>query len=185
MKNAIILHGKSSQTKYYDPAFDSPSNASWLPWIQKQLLMADILTQTPEMPMPWKPDYAAWSKEFERYSITSETILVGHSCGAGFLVRWLSEHKDVYVGTVVLVAPWIDPDRTGGTDDFFEFTFDPQVPERTAKTIIFNSSNDFPGAQISAKMIKEAVPGVSSREFEYGHFTHITEFIELREELLH
>ena len=184
MKNAIILHGKANQTKYFDPAFDSPSNASWLPWIQKQLLITNILAQTPEMPTPWKPEYPAWSKEFERFDITSQTILVGHSFGAGFLLRWLCKHKDIRVEKVVLVAPWIDPDRTGGTGDFFDFTFDAQLTERTAKIVIFNSSDDFLGAQISAKMIKEAIPGVSSREFKYGHFTEMTEFVELRDELL-
>ena len=185
MQHAIILHGKASKTKYFDPAFASPSNASWLPWIQKQLLMHGILTQTPEMPFPWRPDYSAWSKEFERLSIAPDTMLVAHSCGAGFLVRWLSEHSNVHVGKVVLIAPWIDPDRTGGTGNFFDFTFDPQLTERTSKTIIFNSSNDFHGALLSAKMIAEAIPDVVSREFKnHGHFTEIIEFIELREELL-
>jgi predicted alpha/beta hydrolase family esterase len=185
MQNAIILHGKANQTKYYDPAFDSPSNASWLPWLQKQLLMRDILAQTPEMPLPWKPEYSAWSKELERFSITPETILVAHSCGAGFLVRWLSEHSDVRVGKVVLVAPWIDPDRTGGTGEFFDFTFDSRLPERTAQTTIFVSKDDFDGVHISTKMIREAIPGVGYREFDtYGHFTQVTEFLELRDELL-
>jgi len=185
MQNAIILHGKANHTKYYDSAFASPSNASWFPWIQKQLLMMEILAQTPEMPTPWKPEYSTWSREFERFSITPETILVGHSFGAGFLVRWLSEHNNIRVGKVVLVAPWVDPDRTGGSGDFFDFAFDSSLPERTAKTIIFDSNDDFPGAQISAKMIREAIPGVSYREFDkYGHFTQITEFLELRDELL-
>ena len=185
MQNAIILHGKANQTKYYDPAFASPSNASWLPWLQKQLLMRDILAQTPEMPSPWKPEYLTWSNEFERYSITSQTILAGHSCGAGFLVRWLSEHSDVRVGKVVLVAPWLDPDRTGDSGDFFDFAFDPHLAERSANLTIFNSTDDFPNAQISAQMIKKAIPDISIRDFnKYGHFTQITEFPELREELL-
>jgi predicted alpha/beta hydrolase family esterase len=147
--------------------------------------MADILAQTPEMPMPWKPDYSAWSSEFERFNVTPETMLVGHSCGAGFLVRWLSEHKDVHVGTVVLVAPWVDPNRTGGTDDFFDFTFDSRLPERTAKLIIFASTDDFGGVQASTKMIREAIPGIGYREFDkHGHFMQMTEFLELRDELL-
>lgn len=185
MQTAIILHGKANKTKYFDPTFASPSNASWLPWLQKQLLMHDILAQTPEMPTPWKPEYSMWSKEFERYSITPETILVAHSCGAGFLLRWLSEHSDVHVGKVVLIAPWIDPDKTGEMGEFFDFTLDSQLSDRTAKIIIFNSSDDFPGAQLSAKMIAEAIPGIGGKEFKnHGHFTEITEFLELREELL-
>jgi hypothetical protein len=185
MQNAIILHGKANRTKYYDPAFDSPSNASWLPWLQKQLLMHDILAQTPEMPSPWRPVYSAWSKELERFDITPKTMLIAHSCGAGFLVRWLSEHSDTRVGKVVLVAPWLDPDRTGGTDDFFDFACDPHIPERAAKVIIFVSQDDFDGVHISTKMLREAIPGVGHREFnDYGHFMQLAEFTELRDELL-
>jgi predicted alpha/beta hydrolase family esterase len=185
MKTAIILHGKANKAKYFDPTFDSPSNACWLPWIQKQLLMNDIVAQTPEIPFPWKPEYALWQQEFERFDITPETILVGHSCGAGFLVRWLSEHSEVRVGKVILIAPWIDPDRTGDTGNFFDFTFDPQLSTRTEKMIVYNSNDDFPNAQISAKMITDAIPGAVLRNFEkYGHFTEITEFLDLREELL-
>jgi alpha-beta hydrolase superfamily lysophospholipase len=40
--------------------------------------------------------------EFERYDIFPETDLVGHSCGGGFFVRWLSKHLEVKVGNVVL-----------------------------------------------------------------------------------
>lgn len=184
MRTAIILHGKASKTKYFDPAFVSPSNASWFPWLQKQLLMRGILAQTPEMPKPWNPDYTSWSRELERFDITSDTIIVAHSCGAGFLVRWLCEHKDVYVGKVMLVAPWIDPDRSGGTGDLFEFEFKADLPERTAGVYIFNSIDDFPGAQISAKMIADAIPSTQTRDFEYGHFTEITEFNELLDVLV-
>lgn len=184
MKTAIILHGKANKDKYFDPAFDSPSNACWLPWLQKQLLMNGVVAQTPEIPSPWKPDYDLWKKEFERFDITPETILVGHSCGAGFLVRWLSEQSDVRVGKVVLIAPWIDPDRTGDTGDFFDFDFDPKLAERAVTITIFNSTDDFPNAQISAKMIADAIPGVITQDFTYGHFTEITEFVELRDELL-
>jgi len=186
MQTAIILHGKANELKYLDPTFASPSNASWFPWLQKQLLMNGVLAQTPEMPTPWKPEYSAWSKELERFDVTPETTLVAHSFGAGFLVRWLSEHSDVRVGKVVLLAPWIDPDRTGSTDDIFDFTFDPSLPERTAKTVIFVSKDDFDGVHISTKMIREAIPSIGYREFEeHGHFTEITEFPELLEELLH
>lgn len=185
MKSAIILHGKASQTKYFDPAYASPSNACWFPWLQKQLLMHEILAQTPEMPQPWNPEYLAWSTEFERLNITSNTMLIAHSCGAGFLVRWLSEHSDVRVGKVVLVAPWIDPDRTGQTGSFFNFTFDSKLSKRTAGVIIYTSNNDFPGAQTSAKIIAEAIPNAVTQNFEnYGHFVDMTEFAELRDELL-
>jgi len=84
MKNAILLHGKPSKKEYLNSNTRSPSNNHWFPWLQKQLLVRDIIAQTPELPNPWRPKYPKWKKEFERYDVTSETLLVGHSCGGGF-----------------------------------------------------------------------------------------------------
>ncbi len=100
-----------SRDEYYDPKRASQSNEHWLPWLQRQLLLQDILAYTPEMPKSYDPDWPVWVREFERYDIGPETILVGHSCGAGFLVKYLSLHPELTVGKVVLVAPWMDPDH--------------------------------------------------------------------------
>lgn len=134
MKNAVILHGKPSKELFYDPSFPSTSNYYWLPWLQKQLVLRDISAATPEVPNAWIPDYPVWKREFERYDITPETILVGHSCGAGFLLRWLSEHSDVLVEKVVLAAPWLNPNNREHSKDFFEFTLDKNLAKRRVNT---------------------------------------------------
>lgn len=172
MKNAVILHGMPDpgDQEYYNVKLPSASNAHWLPWLQKQLMVRDIAAQTPEIPNSWKPEYETWRKEFERYDITPDTILVGHSCGGGFILRWLSKHKDVKVGKVVLVAPWIDPEKRD-TTDFFDFELDPNLQDRTASLTIFASDNDSASVQKSVEIIREALPNATYREFHnYGHF---------------
>ena len=170
MKNAIIVHGRPDKEEYYDTKFPSASNSHWLPWLQKQLLVHDITAYTPEIPHCFNPQYDVWQKEFERYDITPETILVGHSCGGGFLIRWLSEHKKVKVGKVVLVAPWLDPDREG-TTDFFDFTIDPDLVKRTKQLTIFHSDNDDESIQKTVRILKSKLKGFAYREFHnYGHF---------------
>lgn len=109
MKTAIILHGMPSKKEYYNPSSKAQSNKHWFPWIQRQLILRDILAQTPELPEPYEPVYEKWCSIFDQFKIDEETILIGHSCGAGFLVRWLSEHK-VNVSKVILVAPFLDPE---------------------------------------------------------------------------
>lgn len=188
MKNAIILHGMLSRKEYYRDKYPSGSNSHWLPWLQKQLIMRDIAAQTPEIPYAFAPNYAVWRKEFERYDITPETILVGHSCGGGFIVRWLSEHLEARVGKVVLVAPWIDPDRTE-TTDFFDFILDPNVAKRTTSLTIFNSDNDYESVQKTVQILRDTTKDIHYREFhEYGHFCrkHLgcEEFPELLEEIV-
>lgn len=170
MQNAIIIHGMPSKEEYYSERYPSASNFQWLPWLQKQLLIKDIEAVTPEMPHAYLPDYEIWKKEFERYDILEDTILVGHSCGGGFLVRWLSEHKDAKVGKVILVAPWIDPDHSH-QNGFFDFTIDPDLAKRAKELVVFNSTDDDAEIQKSVSEIREKVVGVKYVEFEnQGHF---------------
>ena len=171
-----------------NPDTKSPSNDHWFPWLQKHLLIRGILTQTPEIPSPWKPEYPLWKKEFERYDVTPETILVGHSCGGGFLVRWLSETK-IKVGKLVLVAPWLDPFRDEGTGTFFDFSIDPKLTDRIDKITIFNSDDDHKSVHESVKMIRDKVNNIRYQEYHnYGHFClndlKTEKFPELLDEIL-
>jgi predicted alpha/beta hydrolase family esterase len=186
MKTAILLHGKPDKEEYYDALTPSPSNNDWFPWLQKQLLLKDIPSQTPEIPNAWKPEYSTWQREFERYDLTEETILVGHSCGAGFLVRWLSEHKDVKAGKVVLVAPSLGLDWED--DSFFKFAIDPDLKSRTNDLIIFGSDNDRLGIKQALQVLQSTVKDIRYKEFSnYGHFcisdTGLKEFPELLAEI--
>ena len=189
MKNAIIVHGKPGKEEYYSDEYPSPSNFAWIPWLQKQLIIHDIKADTPEMPMAFEPQYELWRAEFERFDITPQTILVGHSCGGGFLVRWLSEHKDMQVGTVVLVSPWVDPEKENKYDFFRNFEIDPNFPARCDKVIAYTSDNDFVHCKESVELIKQIAPDIMVREFEgMGHFIPMhmgkDEFPELLEEIL-
>jgi uncharacterized protein len=188
MQNAIIIHGKPGKKEYYDPQFPSASNYHWIPWLQKQLLIHDIAAHTPEIPHAFEPHYPTWKKEFERFELTPDTLLIGHSCGGGFLIRWLSEHKDIIVGKVVLVAPWIDPARED-TTDFFEFEIDPNLLKRTKSLKIFHSDNDMESIQKTVQILKDKIIDLPVQDFHnYGHFTHndmkTSDFPELLKELL-
>jgi predicted alpha/beta hydrolase family esterase len=172
--NALILHGKPGKAEFYDPAVPSPSNHHWLPWLAKQLIVRNIPAHTPEMPLAYAPDYPTWRRELERHDITPRTLFAAHSCGAGFLLRWLSEHPDVTVGRVVLVAPWLDP--TGRqAPGFFDFTLDRRVVTRTGGLTLFHSDDDFDDIQVSVGTIRDSLAGLRYREFHgYGHFARTT-----------
>ena len=103
--NAIILHGQPGSEEYYDLDRPSMSNAHWIPWLQAQLLKKDIPAATPEVPNAYKPEWELWKKEVERFDINADTLIVGHSRGCDFWLKYLSENKDLKVGKVVLVAP--------------------------------------------------------------------------------
>jgi predicted alpha/beta hydrolase family esterase len=192
MKTAIIIHGMPSKEDYFNPKGDSQSNCHWLPWIQKQLTDRSILAQTPEMPEPYEPNYQKWKSVFEQFRINEETILIGHSCGGGFLVRWLSENN-VKVGKVFLVAPWIgfDPNDawTKLTGDFFIFDIDSELVKKTNGVTIFVSSDDDKEILTVADVLKKNIKGCLVQEFsDKGHFTYgdmrTREFPELLQEIV-
>jgi predicted alpha/beta hydrolase family esterase len=187
MSTAIILHGKPSKERFYDATFPSTSNYYWLPWLQKQLVVRDIPTATPEVPNNWRPDYAVWLKEFERYDVTEETILVGHSCGAGFLLRWLSEHPEVRTAKVVLAAPWLNPKNEEETADFFAFELDSDLVARTQGLSVMYSDDDYQNILDTVAVLKEKLPAAKYTKLSgYGHFydDRRMQFPELLEEIL-
>ncbi len=109
MTNVIILHGKPDDYEYFNP--DSPTNSQshWVPWLHKQCQINNIRSHTPEVYRAFEATYEDWAEEFERYPITPETIVVTHSCGGGFLFRYLSENKNVRLKKWIAVALWLDP----------------------------------------------------------------------------
>jgi len=188
MKSAVILHGMPSKEEYFGPQEKSPSNNHWLPWIQHQLLLNGVLAQIPELPEPYEPDYAKWCSVFEQFQINENTILVGHSCGGGFLVRWLSENK-IKAGKVALVAPWINPASSRPKPGFFDFKIDEDLAERTGGICLFISSDDDKEELDTAKLLKEKIRGLRVKEFtDRGHFVlrdmGTEEFPELKDFLL-
>lgn len=180
--NAIIIHGKPSRATYYATDKPSPSNDGWLPWLQKQLLAKDIPTETPEMFRSFQPDYQLWSATFERQTIDSETLLVGHSVGGGFLVQYLSEHPDIVVKHVFLVAPTFgdalvaEPQHKYHPDErpingFFDFKPDPKLLTRIRTADLIFSDNDSVRVDTTVRLLREIYPNMPAHEFSgYGHF---------------
>lgn len=190
MKTAIILHGRPSKEEYYSDKYPSASNSHWLPWLQKQLLIQDIAAYTPEVPHCYDLDYETWCKEFERYEITPDTTLIGHSCGGGFIVRWLGEHPEVKVDKVFLVAPGAPAvDADWSRFSFFDFTINPNLARQAQRITIFSSDNDSPGIMESVQKYRAEIKNVQYQEFKgYGHFTlkrmETDAFPELLEEIV-
>lgn len=186
MKNAILIPGRPDKDEHYDPARPSNSEDHWFSWLKRQLILQDIHAVAIEPPFPFRPRYHEWKKEFERFDLTPQTILVGHSCGGGFLVRYLSEHKDLRVGRVALVAPWMNPadNPISDTADFFKFAIDPSFPTRATSVTVFYSSDDHASVLKTIDILRSKVHGLQFKEYaDKGHFTlndlKTTEFPEL------
>ncbi len=184
MKKAIILHGMSDSKEEYD---GHESGHHWLPWLKTELEKQGYEAFTPELPEPYHPVYETWRGVFEEYVLDKDTVLVGHSCGAGFLVRYLSENN-VQVGKVVLVAPYLDPDGDH-IPEFFDFPIKRNLVAQTKGMTMFISTDDDEDIQESVRIIERECDGIEKRVFEgMGHFTFgemgTREFPELLNEIL-
>ncbi len=188
MNQVILIHGAPEDEREYYEYPDSPSNAHWFPWIQKELCKHEVISVAPEMPKPYDPFYEDWVKVFEQFKISNETTVIGHSCGAGFLLRYFSEHSNLVVKKIILVAPWIDPEPKELSTDFFGFTFDSDLSKRISLSI-FTSTDDYDPCIKSLAIIEKELPNVNYHRFtDKGHFVDSSlgtkAFPELLEEIL-
>ena len=172
MKQVIIIHGcpydaekaMNPETRTYDK--------HWMPWTREKLIEKGIKTETPLMPSPWAPNYEKFKEEFEKCEITEDTILVGHSCGCAFLVRWLGETKQK-VAKLILVAPWkISQESKNGLDiDFYEYMIDKTIKDRVGKIIMFTSDNEEDDGKKSLEIYRKALGGEIIELKGHGHYT--------------
>jgi predicted alpha/beta hydrolase family esterase len=187
MNQVILIHGMPDKEEYYDDQYPSLSNAQWFPWLQKELCKKDILSQAPEMPRPYEPKYQEWLKTFEQFELSNESIVIGHSYGGGFSLRYFSEKPKIIPKKIILVAPWIDPEEPHLTEDLFLFQIDTELSTKT-ELIIFYSLDDEECAK-SFEIIKEKLPNANYKIFtNKGHFVDSSlgskTFPELLEEVL-
>ncbi|OGV89557.1 hypothetical protein A2Z41_01190, partial [Microgenomates group bacterium RBG_19FT_COMBO_39_10] len=129
-----------------------------------------IKTQTPLMPNPWYPDYQAFKKKFERSEVTNDSILIGHSCGCAFLVRWLGETKRK-IKKLILVAPWKIPD----SDDrfkklFYEYPIDKKIKERVKEIVMFTADNEEEDGKKSLRIFHQSLGGKIIELKSRGHY---------------
>lgn len=146
MKKAIIIHGWTKFEDWKQLDRPSPSNEVFIPWLSKQLIVREIHPIAIEMPNSYAPNYEIWKKELERFELDEETILVGWSCGGGFLLRYLSENN-IRVRKLVLLSPWIgtfdnDIDKYEFDESFFDFNLSENIYERVLEDIILLEAED-------------------------------------------
>jgi len=169
--NCIIIHGCASniekarnpQTRTYDK--------HWIPWTKKELLLKGIKTETPLMPDPWEPDYKKFKREFEKYKVTENTILIGHSCGCAFLVRWLGETK-IKINKLILIAPWKIPEKDDNlSKEFYGYVIDNSITSRIKEIVMFTSDDEEDDGKKSLQIFHRSLGGKVIELKGRGHYT--------------
>lgn len=170
-KRVYIIHGcPSASEKAMNPKTRT-YDKHWIPWLKKELEAKGVKVETPLMPSPWKPNYEKFKNEFDKYETDEDTILIGHSCGSAFLVRWLGDTKRE-VSKLILVAPWkIQDKKDKFRKEFYEYQIDETIKNRVGKIIMFTSDNEEDGGKKSLSIFHQALGGKIIELKGRGHYT--------------
>ncbi len=169
MKNCIIVHGSNSSEKSSKEG--KPENLRhWKPWLKKKLEENRIQTSNDLYPEDWLPDYDKWKNVFEKNNINENTILVGHSAGTAFILRWLSESKQK-VDKVILIAPSIvKTEKYKRLSKLKDFEYDSNLKKLFNEIVVFYSDDDNEHIIESAKQIHSKLGGKLILLKGRGHF---------------
>jgi uncharacterized protein len=137
MKHTVfIIHG-----------FGGSSQSGWRPWLQHQLEDKGYTVRNLQMPNADEPVLSEWLEFFEQHhDELTGSILVGHSLGASFILRFL-ERADISVDAAYLVAgpiqkvgiAQIDPHIHGFLDASFDWG---AIQNHCEHIEVFHSDND-------------------------------------------
>ena len=187
MKQIVIIHGGdsfSTNDAYlsYLKNFKIESvdyfkrHKGWKDTLETEL-GANIEVLTPRMPNANNAKYEEWKIWFEKLIpfLTDGVLLVGHSLGGIFLVKYLSEnHLPVHIDGVFLVAAPYGAD----TDECGEFVAPTSLSLLTeqAKRIFLYQSEDDPIVPFTElEKYRRALPNAEARIFKNrGHFNQET-----------
>jgi len=188
--NVIIVHGCPFNVKKAMDEKTRTYDKHWIPWVKKQLEEKDIKVFTPLMPKSWEPSYEDWKNEFNKLPVNENSILIGHSCGGAFLVRWLGETKKK-VKKLIFVSPSVvldDELKSLKLKELYDFEINEEVKANVEEIIAFVSDNDKKRIEDSADLL---VKKLSVRLIEVkgcGHFIEkhmgTKEFPELLDEII-
>jgi uncharacterized protein len=187
-RNCIIIHGCPSNVEKTMHPETRTYDKHWIPWTKEMLTMLGVPTETPLMPEPWDPSYERFKAEFAKQQVDENTILIGHSCGTTFLLRWLGESKQK-VAKLILVAPWAIADKDDDARrEFYEHPIDPTIKDRVGEIVMFTADDEDLDGKKSLEIIHDVIGGKVVELRGRGHYTMgdmgTTEFPELLEELI-
>ena len=115
MKTAFIIHGFNGDTTY-----------TFGPYLKVELEKRGYNVIMPNFPIRSEATYLGWSSILNNYKklFDSDTIIVCHSIGNPFIVRYISENKlkaKLYISVAGFCKLFIVPDRDDLTNAFIDF----------------------------------------------------------------
>lgn len=172
--NIVFCHGIIPPNEKWEDKVYSP-NKGWKDWLQFMVEAEhDVIMQIPKFPHAAMPlmKYDEWAEIMDHQQINSDTVLLGHSAGGGFILKYLSLNPHLRPKQIILVAPWIDAGGAAPFGFYKDFQIDAKLFDRAADGIdLMISDNDIQEMQNSANKIIMDIPKIRVHKFHgFGHF---------------
>jgi len=181
MPVCFIFHG----------AYGSPEE-NWIPWLKHWLEKSGQKVYAPLFPTPRGQYLSNWMSVFDSYEkfVDSETVFVGHSVGATFILSVL-EMAETKIRAAFLVSGFAGPLGNEKFDklnkSFAEKSFDwERIRDSCRKFVIFHSDNDPHVPLEKAEFLKKKLRGELVLIKGGGHFNRqsgYTKFPELANQI--
>lgn len=194
--DVIVIHGGETFDTYDAymqtistwkfETLDDLESTSWKKALRKQL-PPGFRVFLPEMPNKYNAKYREWEMWFDKISplLTKETILVGHSLGGIFLIKYLATHEmSANVIKTILVSAPFDSTDIGTLADFVLDNINKErVLQNTGELHVFHSDDDMVVPYTHSQKYAELFIGTQVHILtNRGHFNR-EEFPELVDEI--
>ncbi len=128
----------------------------------------------PSMPCKQNAKYIEWKIWFDKFVpyLKDDIILIGHSLGGTFLVKYLSENIiPKKVKALFLIAPAFSEGEDESLDDFIPFSDFSKVKEQAKNIFIYGSEDDQVVPFSDFEKFKKELDSAVFRKFKNeGHF---------------
>jgi len=193
-KQVIVIHGGDTFETYeeflnflrnykIDIERYKTSKDDWKPGL-RQKLGEDYEVILPIMPNKTNARYEEWKLWLEKIIpfLNGEVILIGHSLGASFVAKYLSENKfPKKLKGVFLVSGVFDRDFEGYS--LLSFSLPKKLDLQTENIYLYHSKDDLVVPFRALEDFKKALPEANVRVFEDRKHLNQGEFPELVQDI--
>lgn len=176
MKTALLIHG----------AYGNPKE-NWMPWLKEELEQFDYEVIAPTFPTPENQNLGSWLDVLKPRlaKLDNESVLVGHSIGAVFMLSILEKLKSP-IYTAVFVSGFLhdlgNNDFDKINNSFYDKDFDWQLIKGNARSIVVFHGDDDPYVPLKeAKYLAENLGTKIKVIKNGGHLNESAGFTEFPE----
>lgn len=179
--NIFIIHG----------AYGHPEE-NWFGWLKRELNQLNIDCCVPHFPTPDGQNLEAWLDLFNtayNHLINEKTIMIGHSLGAVFTLKWLEQTKNK-ISTVILAGAFLGKigiekfDRIN--ESFFSKSFDwEHIRNKSNQFFFYHGSNDPYVPQWHVDFIARHLNAIQIIIANAGHLNAAAGYSQFKQLLIH